>query len=79
MQFHVDITVEHKRLPLLVTIEPYVPSTYHCFKYLLTHGKKGFIRPLLLCKGFVKNLIDHAFGILDVVQYLFEYICGSIS
>ena len=57
---------------------PYFPSTYHCLKYLLTHGKKGFIRNLFLCKGFVKNLIDHAFGILDVVQYLFEYICGSV-
>ena len=57
---------------------PYFPSTYHRLKYLLTHGKKGFIRNSFLCKGFEKNLIDHAFGILDVFQYLFEYICGSV-
>ena len=77
MQFHLDITVEHKKASSTETMQLYFPSTYHCFKYLLTHGKKGFIRTLLLCKGFVKNLIDHPFGILDVVQYLFEYICGS--
>lgn len=58
----------------VVVVIVLVVKKANSYDYLWTSRKESFIAAVLVFKGFVKKLIDHALCVLCIIKHLFEFI-----